>query len=379
MWLARLLLVFVCCLFLTNAVQAAALLTNWGRTNCFVPIQDPDGGPTVLPALAPTEPAENFRLLRDDQRWVVLDGASQDDAAGLFPGKDVVTQALAVQGPAVAWEAADAIVFGPGRLSAARVGPLLSAGLTVVSTSNISPDGPWVWQQAGSGWKTSFAIAGPQGRFSTDVYSAINLRPVGRPIWARYRVVLMAGLFVLAALAAMLLRRRAALMVMVVATVASVGLMRWTLSHEPVAHQRIRVIIQNGALQQVDQWMVQKSLDQAVLHVDPEVMGWPVYRSRAHALQMPMQVRPGDLSVQLKSPLILLHRKIEPAQARPDDMPAVTPALRAVASLYEGNGVELIGVQPATRDQQLDILWLARRSPTVARLQPPPHFNSTVQ
>jgi hypothetical protein len=339
-------------------VRAADVpLAQWGRADCFTPIASSQNA--VLPALAPAGSSGNFRLLRDDQRWIVLDGAA--DASNLFPGQEVITETIAVHPPAIAWEAADAVVFGAGRLPVDMVEPLLANGSIVVSADSARPGGPWNWQKTGSRWQTSFDIAGPRGRFSTAVYNAINLQPVGRPLWARYRVLLMAGLFALVAVAASLLPKRAALAVAVVAIGASVGIMTWSMRTEPILHTQIRVIVQKGDLEQVDQWTIEKSLDHRELHVDPKVVGWPVFRSRSQAAEMPLKISGNDLAVRLKSPLILLRREIQPIGPTPTDLQPLTPSLRPVAALYEGKNVQLVGVKPATRGHPIDVVWLAQK------------------
>jgi hypothetical protein len=171
----------------------------------------------------------------------------------------------------------------------------------------------------------------------------------------------MAGLFALVAVAAALLPKRAALAVAVVAIGASVGILFWSMKNEPIIHNQVKVVIQKGDLEQVDQWTIEKSLDRGELHVDPEVVGWPVYRSRSHATQMPMKISGNDLAVRLKSPLMLLRRQIQPAESLPGELQPSTPSLRPIAALYESKNMRLVGVQPATRGHPIDILWLAER------------------
>lgn len=291
---------------------------------------------------------------RDDQRFVVLDGATPADAERLFPGMEIVTTQTALND--VTWESPSAVVFGPARASAATprlVGKLLANGSEVVLLgSRTPPAGPWRWQPApgGNGWLATYPLAGPARFVSPEVYDSVDLRPVGRPTRVRFHAVLVGCLVVLAFGAAASLpsdHRRAARYALLTGVGVTLAVVVWTMRAGSVIRDPVTVVVVSpGGLAQVDHWTFDRTPGPTDVQADPARVGYPVLRSHAHEALARLNVGADGLSyvVDRHLPMALLNRQVvtwvEPVEA-------VTPLpkeLARLAALYEGPDVKLVGL-----------------------------------
>jgi hypothetical protein len=263
-------------------------LGDWVRAGRFIPVRDGMDASSTLPAF-PDERLPTTKLLRDDQRLIVLDGASPSDATGLFPDAEIVTVDATIGGEPVAWEAADAVIFGGHRASVASrwAEGLLSNGSTVVVVAPMRPDGSLAWTRSGARWEARPATTGKFSRVDATAYENARLRPVGRPEHLRVRVVLLTGLVALVALAATLLSGpRAKLIGAVgVSVVGAVGLALWARGNSPIERTR------------VGPWTFDQSPASVVALADPRDVGWPVLRSPSDAPRVSFERRGGQVII----------------------------------------------------------------------------------
>jgi hypothetical protein len=268
-----------------RSVVPEAPLGEWARAGRFIPIRSGADVDSTLPAF-PDERSPGVKLLRDDQRLVVLDGAADSDAMGLFPDGSIVTVNATVGGEPVAWEAADAVVFAGHRVSAGRelARALVANGSTVVVVSPTRPEGgPLSWTRAGNRWEAKPAQSNRFSRIDHAAYQDARLRPVGRPEHLRLRVVLLTGLVALLALAATLLNGALARLagVVTVCAVGAFGIALWTRNNSPVERTR------------VGPWTFDQSPASVVAYADPVDVGWPVLRTPTDASRVSFERRDG--------------------------------------------------------------------------------------
>jgi hypothetical protein len=291
--------------------------------------------------------------------WV--DGASLDDGRAMFPNRVVNLIQKTVSGPE--WEVPDAVLFGPTRAAAAErnAAALLAAGTEVVVQSDTRPAGPWAWQQTPTGWHARVAIVGPNVRVDGRVYDAVDLRPIGRTARQRQQVVMLVGLFVLAAIGASLLRGKSAVWGVVgVTAIASGGLFFWGRANTTLLRDRVTVVVLSDAFAQVDEWTFERSPQRLRTSVVPAEAGWPVLRSAQQAQQAGMTVGPTEIAYDIapQRPMVLLRRELHVNLPVPAELKSIDTPLRRLAGLYTSRSVTPLGVQRAADDGA--VLWLRR-------------------
>lgn len=300
----------------------------------------------------------------DDRRHVIVDGASPAAVGGLFPGQNVAVESTTFT--TVPWRPIDAVVFGPTRLNAASslVGPLLANGTRVLVQTDARPPGPWPWERTVDGWLARYDIVGPSRFVAPAVYDSADLRPIGRPDNQRRNVVLLATLFSLCTIGLAIAVRGRHTVVTIVgfSVLACGGLIAWASQQSVIRETRAVIIVQSGSLQQVDLWTFQRSPAPIDEQVDATVTGWPVLRSRQHAMRSGVNVidAPNGPQVAYRVdrgvPMVLLNRTIESSVAIPEHLKPIDVRWRALASQYRERGVELMGVDEASGDAVT--IWL---------------------
>ncbi|HEV7300360.1 MAG TPA: hypothetical protein VGN72_13420 [Tepidisphaeraceae bacterium] len=300
--------------------------------------------------------------LTADEKVVWIDGASPDDATALFPDDRVVTVQQPITG--IGWESPDAVIFGPARATDAGglIGPLLANGTRVVLQADAKPTGPWAWERSPMGWTTQYTVAGPSRFLSPTAYDAIEVRPTGRPVELRRRLVLLVGLFALAALAASLLRRWAMWGVIGASALATVGLVLWGNANATVVRQRVTVVVTTGDVQQVDRWTVDRAPADMRLTSDPDTVGWPVLRSVEHERAAELGLGRASLAYYVgpEIPMLLLYRDVQAATGVPAALQAVSPRWRRLAWLYVGPGTSIVGMETGNETSKSPTIWLRR-------------------
>ena len=300
--------------------------------------------------------------LEATEKVVWVDGAPPGDAAALYPNDRVVTVQQTITG--IGCESPSAVIFGPGRTSdgSKLVGEFLANGTRVVLQSDTKPEGPWTWERSPIGWTTTHAIAGPPLFLSPAVYDAIDLRPTGRPAELRRRVVLLVGLFALAALAASLLRRWAVWGVIAVSAVATVGLFKWSTANATVVRQGVTVMMTTGGVQQVDRWTFDRAPGPLRLEADPALLGWPVLRSVEHERATELEVSDTAVGYEIApaTPMVLLRRSLRAATEPPVTLATIPPQWRRLVALYITQGTAITGMEDAGDSAKGPTLWLTR-------------------
>jgi hypothetical protein len=315
---------------------------------------------------------------REDQRFVILDGATPSDADRLFPGREIVTTQTTLTH--VEWESPDAVVFGPTRATAATpevVGQLLANGSEVVVLGGAGaarPAGPWPWRAIEGGWMARFPLAGPPRFVSPELYDTLDLRPVGRPAWVRRQVVLIGCLTALAVVAATLLptdHRRAARVVVGVGGLASVAIVLWSIATADVVRDRVRVVVVSpDGLAQVDEWTFDRSPGPIAVMANPDSLGYPVLRSPLHERLAGLHVDSNGLAYRVERdlPMVLLRRQIvtEPGTPPAASTATLHPGVDRIARLYESPNVKLLGVSQADASSPAPTVWLRFVAPAPA-------------
>jgi len=349
------------CAWFRSVVQIAAFFAVCANAPTFA--QDPLAGVTP-----PSSWLASAMIGNDDQRFVILDGATPADTDGLFPGQEVVTTQMTLD--RVTWESPNAVVFGAARalsVSADLVGQLLANGSAVVVMGQTSPQGPWTWEPIDGGNKAFVPIAGPSRFVSPDIYDAYNLQPVGRPLAVRKQVVLLGCVATLAIGGAALLptrRSQARWVVLFTTGIATLGLIAWAWQTEDVIRTQLKVIVVGKDVAQVDSWTFERSPGPTHVTEDPREMGYPVLHANAHERLAGLNVNSDALQyiVDRRLPMALLKRTVEPTAAVPVILDAVPFELRRVAALYQSPEVTAMGVTRSLTDENpVTTLWFQRQ------------------
>lgn len=305
-------------------------------------------------------------------RIVVLDGAPVGTADSLFAGDTVVTRVETVVA-ADPLQSVDAVIFGPTRTAAATslTPSLLANGTTVAVMAPHRPDGPWPWKQMKDGWVARYDVVGPSRLTDSSIYDAVSLGPVGRPPAMRRQIVLLALLFALAAVGATLLRRRAVWAVVAVSVISTVGIVAWGQSQPTVVVNRVNIVITTGGIEQLDEWMFQRSPVPTSVAVTGGKEGWPVPRSPLHAQRAKITITGLTATYHLdrELPMAVLRRTLRPTIDEDWAYSAVTPNLRRSLARYESADVHFMGMTRAS--DGTPTIWLTRQGVEAGRTTPP--------
>jgi hypothetical protein len=316
------------------------------------------GGDTIIPLLAVgpladvrlalgarivDQPVPQLRALRPDQRLVGM--ATDADDAGrllseLFPAKAIVRTPLdrvdPLPGPALAWTGLDAVLLDPStaaRISTEQLTTLRAGGVAVAIRVDARPTGDWPWQQRGAWWALP-----PDAAAAVDIVQPDRYMPAGdlagAPSWSRKAVVALLTCFALAAVGLSLWRsRRAWILVIALALVASGGLWFWNLA-QPMSAARA---VEERSGEWIDRYTLHVArADGDVRHaIVPEAAAaWPILFSPNHGrdVNLVLECRgdgtPERFVAYLKrgQSLVILERIAKPATPSPS--PATGPAIR---------------------------------------------------
>ena len=223
--------------------------------------------------------------------------ASAAAAAELFPGKSVVPVLLSgtpvMGGDPAAWEALDAAVFDDA--NHVFLAELLGQGVSVVIRSDARPGGRWGWRGGPGGWFVAFDPTGPFGAIHPDVYAPVGAWQPGWPAPLRRRAILLALVYCLVALAALLWRRTwlAAATVVATSVAAAAGFAWWGNRQPMVCQVDTAVEIVDAGATQADRWTYYRPLRRRDVTVEWPWATKPVFASARHARETDLRLHVG--------------------------------------------------------------------------------------
>ena len=235
-----------------------------------------------------------LRPLAEDQRLIgtTVTPADAELAAALFPGRRVVSVPLDISnplpGPAMAWEALDAIVLdapSAARVTQGQLATLLAAGTAVAVRADARPGGGWPWRRQGAWWVARADVLPAGGVVRPDWYAQQPPQLAGRSPRLRHITLLALAAFSLAALGVTLWRSKRAWVVNVVLCAVAAGGIAWWWSRQPAVIARVATERAGAA---TDRWThYAAAADGAIGHYcDAQAMNWPILFSGGHARQL---------------------------------------------------------------------------------------------
>jgi hypothetical protein len=250
-----------------------------------------------------TVKAGPLRVLSPDERIVGVVEGNEAFAATLFPGKKIITVPIDPQfpnpGSNISWDALDAVVLDQRAMTFANAPDEIVVNGTVIAVkSTQKPQTDWPWQQRGDYWVMDMPVYGPTGaEIDPQVYApSYGLEPE-EPLAARQLVLIGATLFaVLVVGSALLLRRRMALVAIVLLCIVASGLAYVALQdNQPAQVYYATVQIRSGQRLQADNWGYMRSWRQPV--ASPQALNTLVYpmlagESQIESLQMELRCTP---------------------------------------------------------------------------------------
>ncbi|HEY1922979.1 MAG TPA: hypothetical protein VGG44_09550 [Tepidisphaeraceae bacterium] len=198
---------------ITSRVQAA------GNPNGIFPWLVIDQNPAnISKQLPPLHPL-------DDSDCLIASTLEDDSpASSLFPGRNVLLHPQNfLEGPEMAWETLDAILFTPeslAKIPAAARANLFAAGVELAILSPTPPDKTLPWQQTGRWWIASSNLHLPPS-VDPDAYAPTNGWNAGRSSEFRQHIFLLGLIFALLIAGIILWRSRSMPMAIIVVSIAA--------------------------------------------------------------------------------------------------------------------------------------------------------------
>jgi len=169
-------------------------------------------------------------------------------------------------GPAIAWEALDALVLDAASVATedqrqrlgATIEALLPAGVTIAVRGDRPPDARWPWEAVKGFHVLRHRPEGPTVAYNAGAYERV---PQGKADWPaafRLRIVLIGAIVGLGAVGVALMRFRGVSLVMLIAAGLVVGTLAfWRRFQSPVLQQSGAVMVIDDRLVQTDTWVFQ--------------------------------------------------------------------------------------------------------------------------
>ena len=341
-----------------------ATLISPGKSNRVTVPMLVRGPPGTIQSIGSHMPAPlALHFPRDNERLI---GVTFDDAApcaALFPGQKLIPIHLdptdPLPGPAVAWEALDALVLPAqsfARLDDSRRSVLLAAGVILVSVGSDAPDDRWPWKHQNYTWVLSYVPAGPTAQLvNQDVYLPTYAWAPGRSSGVRRQVVAAGALILLITLALLLRPNRwtfnAALVFLVL---ASGAIVLWHRSLGSIALAGGDIKVSGLTLAQSDGWLYARAREQTSHRVPWSGSTHPVFPSELElqktdlALTVSGQGTLGfDYTALPAHTLAFVHREVYPDPPPPTRLPMRSPMAELAKAAYLSAGVHLTGEVPA--------------------------------
>ncbi len=202
-----------------------------------------------------------LHALSPDERLVGVTEGNEAFAATLFPGKKVITVRVDPQFPNPAsvptWDALDAVVLDSAQTIFPVVDNVLANGTIIAIKTQQSPESDWKWEHRGAYWVLNNPLYGPGGaEIDVDDYApSFGLEPE-EALAGRQLVVIGGALFGLLVVgAALLLRPRASLVVIVALSIGTIAIAVVAPTNKKTQElSRGTVEIFSGSAQQLDGW-----------------------------------------------------------------------------------------------------------------------------
>jgi len=269
-----------------------------------------------------------------------------------------------IPGPAVAWEALDAVVLDAtaARPEDDKLAGLLAGGVVVAYRSVVKPDERWPWKRRGEYWVLSADIAGP--RFSSEYpvpFAPIQGWEAGWSAPLRWRIVLYGVVFAILALGLSLMRLRFTPLMLLGLSMLFCGLLAvWARGKSAVLIRGVEIRIVNEQMTQSDRWSYFAAANNASLQYlwDAPVCR-PLFEQSGDralsglVLQCDSSGNPSEFIYRLRATmkLAILCRSVTPSvqQMKTQDVPATAPPLSLVRRLYLRPEDALVGeiVEPS--------------------------------
>jgi hypothetical protein len=331
------------------------------RADGIVPTEVAAGRNGIVPVLVPGSSAGTIegtalRPLGPNERLVGFTAEPFELARELFPGATIIPVRLdpsrPLPGPALAWEALDAVILDSAP-DPAQLPDLLATGIDIAVRSDAAPDARWPWQRFGDAWVLRVESSGPDGVIAgPPAYLPAMSWQSGTPAALRRRIVLAGAVVALLVLSTLLIRSRAGIALTLLAAVLGCAAIEyWRRAQPEFRRADGNIIVARGALAVVDQWTYLS----AVTDTRERSTSRPVLFDPAQAQRIQLALAceaDGSMRWHCALPrgnrLALLARRVRvvvETAVLPD--PAQSPLYDLARQLYLRSGDRIVGAVPA--------------------------------
>jgi hypothetical protein len=320
----------------------------------------------------------NFPVLHplEDSDFLVASTLEDDSAAApLLAGRHpIVVHVSGIEGPAMAWETADAILLTPkglAKIPQSTRANLLAAGAEIAVLSESRPDAALPWEHRGPWWIASAGLS-PLPTLDDGAYAPTDGWNPGRSEEFRRRVFLLGAVYCLIVAGAALWRWRwMPAVIIAVSLVAVIVFAAENRRYSPIFRRGGIVRLTDGSAVE-DEWVFQESHRRAFFRMPIEGCAGPVFfdASQARAANLMMECddngRPTAISGPLPADvaLALVERKAAGEGSGELLVNPVTTPLRRLASDPMYRGFTVAGQVGTETDDIWPTLVLKRVGPT---------------